>query len=191
MGAGLAGVPGGVVEEHQVAGLELAQAVDLGAQAALPLTGGRVGQGNAELLVHIHGEAGAVEAAGGRAAVAVPGAQELPGKVHDAAVAHAGAGGQGGLVGQADVVAADPAFAICTGDVIPAVFNASDRDAGPQAQVVHDFAVDIGLGPDIDAPGVNPAVVLELGFLAHGEELGGNVAVVSVVSHVVPSVSLT
>jgi len=74
--------------------------------------------------------------------------------------------------------------------VIPAVFNAGDRDAGAQAQVVHDFAVDVGLGPDVDAPGVDPAVILELGFLAHGEELGGDIAVVPVVGHMVPSVGL-
>ena len=74
--------------------------------------------------------------------------------------------------------------------MIPAVFDAGDRDAGAQAQVVHDFAVDAGLRPDVDAPGIDPAVVLEFGFLTHGEELGGDVAVVSVVGHVVPSVGL-
>ena len=139
--AGFSGVPGRVVEEHQVAGLELAKAVHLGAQAALPLAGGRVRQGHAELLVHIHGEAGAVEAAGGCAAVSVPGAQVLPGEVDDAAVAHAGAGGQGGLVGQAYVVAADIAVAVLSGDFVPAVFNAHHGDAGVQSQVVDDFGL--------------------------------------------------
>ena len=190
VGAGLTGVALGVVEEDQIAGLKLAQAVHPGAQAALPLAGGRVGQGDAELLVHIHGETGAVEAAGGRAAVAIPGAQELAGKVHDAAVTHAGAGGQRGFVGQADVVAPDIALAVGSRNVVPAVFNASDRDAGAQAQVIYNFAVNVGLGPDIDAPGIDPPVVFKLRILAHCEEVGGDIAVVSVVGHVIPSVGL-
>ena len=71
--AGFTGVTGGVVEEDQIAGLEIADAVNPGTLAALPLTRCGMGQGVTELLVHVHGKAGAVEAAGGRAAVDIAG----------------------------------------------------------------------------------------------------------------------
>ncbi len=84
--AGFTGVTGGVVEEDQIAGLEIADAVNPGTLAALPLTRCGMGQGVTELLVHVHGKAGAVEAAGGRAAVDIAGAQVLLGGADDAAV---------------------------------------------------------------------------------------------------------
>ena len=55
-----------VLEEHQITGLKVA-AVHGG--AIVQLGRGAVRQGYAQLAVHIHGEAGAVEAAGGRAAI--------------------------------------------------------------------------------------------------------------------------
>ena len=83
VGAGLAGVAAGIVEEDQVAGLQSADAVYPGALAALPLAGGGVGQADAELAVDIHGEAGAVKALGRGAAVNVADAKVLLGQSHD------------------------------------------------------------------------------------------------------------
>ena len=56
VGAGLALVAAGIIEEHQVAGLQFGNAVDLGAHAAEPLAGSGVGQRIAELLINVHGE---------------------------------------------------------------------------------------------------------------------------------------
>ena len=81
----------GIIEEDQIAGLQSTDGPDLGAQAALPLAGGGVRQGIAELLIDIHGKAGAVKTAGGGAAVNVAGAQMLLGGIHDGAAAAAGA----------------------------------------------------------------------------------------------------
>ena len=61
MRASLAGVAAGIIEKYQIAGLQFADAVYLGADAALPLTGCGMGQGVTELLVNIHGETGAVK----------------------------------------------------------------------------------------------------------------------------------
>ena len=84
MGGGIAVV----LEEYQIAGLQIA-AGDLGAVAEL--AGGAVGQLDAHLGEDIHGEAGAVEAAGRGTAVDVGHAQILLGDGEDAA-----AGGRGG-----------------------------------------------------------------------------------------------
>ena len=70
-----AGIAAGIVEEHQITGLQFADAVDLGADAALPLAGSGVRQGITVLLVNIHGIAGAVKAACGSAAPDIGGAK--------------------------------------------------------------------------------------------------------------------
>ena len=73
--AGLSGVAAGIIEEYQITGLQGTDAPDLGTDSALPLTGGGVGEGIAELLVNIHGEAGAVKTAGGGTAIDIAGAR--------------------------------------------------------------------------------------------------------------------
>ena len=80
-----------ILEEHQVAGLQVA-AGDRGAVAQL--AGSAVRQLDARLGKHVHGKAGAVEAAGGCAAVDIGHAQILLGDGDDAA---AGYGGRGRL----------------------------------------------------------------------------------------------
>ena len=102
VGAGLSCVAAGIVEEHQIAGLQFGNAVNFGTHAAEPLAGSGVGQVIAELLVDVHGEAGAVEAAGGSAAVDIAGSQMLHCGLHDGGTLAAG-----GIAGQNQQVAAD------------------------------------------------------------------------------------
>ena len=76
-----------VGEEHQIARLQVAAAHG---GAVVQLRRSAVGQGDAQLTVHIHGKAGAVEAAGGRAAVHIGHAQILIGDADSGAAGAAG-----------------------------------------------------------------------------------------------------
>ena len=183
VGAGLAGVAAGIVEEHQVTGLQGTDAPDLGAQSALPLAGGGVRQGVAVLLVDIHGEAGAVKAAGRSAAVHIAHAQIALGGVHDGA-----AGGRSGGLGQVQEITADIALgAVFAGDVIPAVHQTVDGDDGVGVHGGQHFALCGGAGTNIHAVAVDPAVRLKDVVLIHQQIVGGDIARVALVGDLVPA----
>ena len=124
MGAGLARIAAGIIEKHQVTGLQSINAPYLGADTALPLAGSRVGERISHLAVDVHRKTGAVKAAGGSAAVRIAGAQILLGKRDN--VTRGGAG-----VGQHQEIAADISLrTVFTGDIVPAVHKTVNCDHG-------------------------------------------------------------
>ena len=186
MRAGLAGVAAGIVEEHQIAGLQLRDGIDSGADAALPLAGSGMGQGVAELLVNIHGKAGAVKTAGGGTAVDITGAKMLHGGIHDGI---AGGGRSGVGSGQIQEIAADIAFrAVFAGDIIPAVFEAVDGDDGAAVHAGQDLGFRGGAGANVDAVAIGAAIGGEDVVLINDQIVGGDVAGLAVVSDPVPTV---
>ena len=78
-----------ILEEHQVAGLQLAAGYG---RTIAQLAGSAVGQLDAQLREDVHGEAGAVKAAGGGAAVYVGNAQILLRQRDDLAAGNGGGG---------------------------------------------------------------------------------------------------
>ena len=80
----LTSIAAGIVEEHQITGLQFADAVDSGTDTALPLTGSGVRQVVAQLLVHVHGETGAVKTAGRGTAIHITDTEILPCGIHNA-----------------------------------------------------------------------------------------------------------
>ena len=122
--AGLTGVAAGIIEEHQIAGLQLTDAGYAGTNAALPLAGGGMGQGITQLLVDMHSEAGAIKATGRRAAVNVTGSQILLGKLSSAAGRAVGRG-------QVQEITANIAFcAVFASNLVPTILEAIDGDDG-------------------------------------------------------------
>ena len=194
------GLAAPVLEEHQVAGLQLA----LGhGHAVGQLAGGGAVEGVAEVAVDVGGEAGAVKAGGAVAAVDIGHAQVLLGVVHDllaqAAAVRDGGGhgtvppGAGGVLAGDHVLAAHIAGdAGAGGDLVPAAVDAHDADHVPVIQ-----------GGDLGVTGARPAAHIEgraaglyqavadghVGLFGDGQVLGGHVALHGLVVHLVPAVA--
>ena len=169
MGGPLAAVA--IVEEHQVAGLELALG-DGG--SVVHLGGGRAVDRIAEVLTHIGHKAGAVKAAGAGAAVDIGIAHILLGKLGDLTALAGGRGRRG--IHLRHIVAAD----IAAVDLVPAAGAADqllDLHDGPHGQGVHLLRISAGAGADVQGPGHDLAVDFFLGDLQiiAGHEAGGPV----------------
>ena len=183
VGAGLSCVAAGIVEEHQIAGLQFGNAVNFGTHAAEPLAGSGVGQVIAELLVDVHGEAGAVEAAGGSAAVDIAGSQMLHCGLYDGGTLAAG-----GIAGQNQQVAADVSLrAVLAGDVVPPVYQPVDRDDGSGADGGKAGAVGAGVGTDVNRAFRHAAVSGEEIILIDRNIIGGHIAGIAVIIDLVPA----
>ena len=150
------------VEEHQVAGGPLRRG-NGGTQGVL--AGGAVGQGDAKLGKHLHGEAGTVDAAVAGAAVAVRRAQIGVAEGDD--VLHQRAGGVGalviGVVYRLAVLGHDVAGGAAVAHLVPVVILHIDEVghlAGPDGP--QGGGVLIGLSPqgDVVLTGGQHAVVL-------------------------------
>ena len=196
MRGGLAGV---VLEEHQVAGLQLT----LGNRGAIgELSGGGAVQGVAEVAVHIAGVAGAVKAAGAVAAVNIGAAEILLGVVHHLlAQAAAGGGGYGGgavaagtggvLAGD-HVIAADIAGDAIGRDLVPAVVDTHDVDHRAVVEGGDLTVAGAGAAAHIQGRtlGLDQAVTdgdIRLG--GHVQVLAGHIALHGLVVHLIPAVA--
>ena len=184
VGDGLAGV---VLEEDQIAGLQLIAA---DGDTVLELVGGGAVEGVAELGVDVLGEAGAVKAAGAVAAQDVGGAQILLGQGHNL-LPQGGGGAGGGLGGDGDVIAADVTGAAGVCNLVPALVDAlqlQDSAAGDGAQGVKGGA---GARPHVQggAVGVHLAIAqVGVGLGGHVQVLAGHVAFHGVVIDLVPAI---
>ena len=134
------------------------------------------------LAVHVNGEAGAVKAAGRGAAVHITRAQVLLGGGRDVAVG-------GGRLRQVQEVAADVTLgAVLTGDVVPAVHQAVDRDDGVLLNGGQHRAVGRGVGADVHAVGIDAAVCSEDIVLIYVQVVSRHIAGAAVVGDLVPAV---
>ena len=183
VGAGLAVAPGGVAEEHQIAGLQVRTGHG-GAGGAVPLGGGGVGEVVAVLIVYVHREAGAVKALGGRAAVHVAGAQVLLGGGHhvraQAAAGHA--------VIDPQEVGADVAQLAVDGDGVPAVFHVQQVHQIPGVNLGHNRAVGGGNAADVDAVAGDDAPGVHQGDAVDGDVIGLDIALLALIGGVAPLV---
>ena len=149
----------GLFKEDQVAGLKLTHGD--GSAVVQLICGGAV-EGVAKLAVHIAGEAGAVKAAGGAAAVHIGIAHKLQGVIGNF-LPEAGLGGLS-LIHQHHVLRTD----IAVLNLIPAALRLPQNFhnlAG--SQTADPVAFGVGLGADVEGAGCHLAV----GGLSHG--LGG------------------
>ena len=142
-----------------------------------------MGQRIAELLINVHGEAGAVEAAGGGAAVHIAGAQMAQSRFHDG-----GALAAGGIAGQYQQIAADIALrAVLAGNVIPAVYQTVDGDYGAGVDGGQALAFGGGVGPDVHSALGHAAVGGEDVVLIEDKVIGGHIAGAAVIIDLVPA----
>ena len=143
-----------------------------------------MGQVVAVLVVYVHGEAGAVKALGGGAAVDIAGAQILLGGGHDvraeAAAGHA--------VVDPEVIGGDVAQLAVDGNGVPAVLKG---DQIHQAAAVHlrkYHAVSGGKAADIDTVAGDDALGIHQGDTVDGDIIGLHKAVEAVIADLAPLV---
>ena len=179
MGGGVAAVG----EEYQIAGLQLA-AADIG--AVLQLGGGAVGQGDAQLVIHIHGKAGAVKAAGGGAAVDIGYAQILIGDADGGAAGAAGGyrgcgvvrGGAAGILRrqrgtQRHILLGHIAVGAVIGYGIPTAALRQHGDSGTLGQGSQNRRGGVGVAAEPDVRGVDHAVAQRFAGACRGGQLRG------------------
>ena len=175
VGGALAGVA--AVEEHQIAGLQLALG-DGG--AVVHLAGGGAVDGVAEVLHHIGGKAGAVKAAGAAAAVHIGAAHILKGILGDLAPLTGGGRHRG--VHLSHIVAAHIALL----DLVPAAVAADqllDLHDGAGGEAAHGAVLGTRAGADVQGAVHHLAVEL---LLRHLEVVAAHVAGHAVICNLVP-----
>ena len=195
VGDGLGGVS--VVEEHQVAGLELI--LGHGHAVGQLVRGGAV-QGVAELGVHILCKAGAVKGGGTVAAPHIGAAQEILGIVGDLLAQAGGGGSNGGAVAPGargvlhcnHIVAADIARGAVICNLVPAVVDAHDVHHSAVAQGGHPVIAGAGAAAHVQrgAAGADLAVAdFHIGSCLHVQIFPGHIALNGLVVHLVPAVA--
>ena len=175
VGGALAGVA--AVEEHQIAGLQLALG-DGG--AVVHLAGGGAVDGVAEVLHHIGGKAGAVKAAGAAAAVHVGAAHILEGVLGNLAALAGGGRHRGVHLGH--IVAAHIALL----DLVPAAVAAHqllNLHDGAGGEAAHGAVLSTRAGADVQGAVHHLAVEL---LLRHLEVVAAHVAGHAVICNLVP-----